>query len=95
MEKLGLLHKSANQEDDAANADELKIYFCSRTHSQLSQFIGELKRVRLPPGLPPEDEQGKSDGAGLVEELKHLTLGSRQNLCINPRVNKLSTLTAI
>ncbi|PIA96360.1 ATP-dependent RNA helicase chl1 [Cercospora beticola] len=95
MEKLGLLHKSANQEDDAANADEPKIYFCSRTHSQLSQFIGELKRVRLPPGLPPEDEQGKSDGAGLVEELKHLTLGSRQNLCINPRVNKLSTLTAI
>ncbi|GIZ48504.1 hypothetical protein CKM354_001156100 [Cercospora kikuchii] len=95
MEKLGLLGKSANREDEAANVDELKIYFCSRTHSQLSQFIGELQRVRLPPGLPPEEEPGKSDGAGLVEELKHLTLGSRQNLCINPRVNKLSTQTAI
>ncbi|KAM3414091.1 ATP-dependent RNA helicase chl1 [Cercospora zeina] len=95
MEKLGLLQKSANPDDNAQDTNELKIYFCSRTHSQLSQFIGELQRVRLPPGLPPEAKQDKMGNAGSVEELKHLTLGSRQNLCINPRVNKLPTQTAI
>ncbi|KAF2213685.1 hypothetical protein CERZMDRAFT_58373 [Cercospora zeae-maydis SCOH1-5] len=95
MEKLGMLRKSANQDDDAQDTNELKIYFCSRTHSQLSQFIGELQRVRLPPGLPPEEGQCKTERTGSIEELKHLTLGSRQNLCINPRVNKLPTQTAI
>jgi chromosome transmission fidelity protein 1 len=30
-----------------------------------------------------------------VENLKHLTLGSRKNLCINPKVNKLNSVTAI
>ncbi len=30
-----------------------------------------------------------------IEDLKHLTLGSRKNLCINPKVNKLNSLTAI
>jgi chromosome transmission fidelity protein 1 len=91
MEKLGLLQKPKTESNNQEDVDELKIYFCSRTHSQLSQFIGELKRVKLPAGLPPEtgEEQDK------VEELKHLTLGSRRNLCINPKVNKLSTQTAI
>lgn len=95
MEKLGLLHtiaKHGNAEDDT---NELKIYFCSRTHSQLSQFIGELKRVRLPPGYPPEQKDSRGKAGEMTEELKHLTLGSRQNLCINARVNKLPTLTAI
>jgi chromosome transmission fidelity protein 1 len=30
-----------------------------------------------------------------MEDLKHLTLGSRKNLCINPSVTKLNSLTAI
>jgi len=30
-----------------------------------------------------------------IEDLKHLTLGSRKNLCINPAVNRLSSATAI
>lgn len=30
-----------------------------------------------------------------VEDLKHITLGSRKNLCINPKVNKLGSVTAI
>jgi ElaB/YqjD/DUF883 family membrane-anchored ribosome-binding protein len=90
MEKMGLLPKSDQERAHDDEVDELKIYFCSRTHSQLSQFTGELKRVRLPPGLPPE-----KDGEVAEEEIKQLTLGSRSNLCINPKVNKLSTSTAI
>ncbi|KAJ7527554.1 hypothetical protein O6H91_16G060900 [Diphasiastrum complanatum] len=39
---------SSSEEDfDAEKEDEamVKVFFCSRTHSQLSQFIGELKRT--------------------------------------------------
>ena len=89
MEKLGMvLPNNHGQEED--DVDELKIFFCSRTHSQLSQFVGELNRVKLPPGLPPEQ-----DDAGEIEDLKHLPLGSRKNLCINPKVSKLKDPTAI
>ncbi|EME80861.1 uncharacterized protein MYCFIDRAFT_20311, partial [Pseudocercospora fijiensis CIRAD86] len=94
MEKLGLLPKSGESQAKEEELEELKVFFCSRTHSQLSQFIGELKRVSLPPGLPPEDNTGEQSSK-LTEELKHLTLGSRKNLCINPKVNKLAGLTAI
>lgn len=90
MEKIGLLPKSDQERARDDETDELKIYFCSRTHSQLSQFTGELKRVRLPPGLPPEKDEEVAE-----EEIKQLTLGSRSNLCINPKVNKLTTSTAI
>ncbi|KJX98615.1 ATP-dependent RNA helicase chl1 like protein [Zymoseptoria brevis] len=94
MTKLGLL----NRKDDGGIADEepgeMKIFFCSRTHSQLSQFVGELKRVGLPPGFPPADLE-KSGTVEPTEELKHLTLGSRKNLCINEKVNELTSQTAI
>ncbi|KAJ3289712.1 DEAD H (Asp-Glu-Ala-Asp His) box helicase 11 [Rhizoclosmatium sp. JEL0117] len=33
------------QEDDEEPFQELKIFYCSRTHSQLSQFISELKKT--------------------------------------------------
>lgn len=90
MEKLGMLLKDARQRPDEEDHDELKIFFCSRTHSQLSQFVGELQRVKLPRGLPPE-----SDETVTTEELKHLALGSRKNLCINPKVMNLGSQTAI
>ncbi|KAL7306364.1 hypothetical protein TKK_0001788 [Trichogramma kaykai] len=35
---------SEDDDDNESNEQECKIYFCSRTHSQLSQFIGELKK---------------------------------------------------
>lgn len=95
MEKLGMMPKT--KDEDVEPEDELKIYFCSRTHSQLSQFVGELRRIRLPPAIPAEDEQDKIHRPGdkLHEELKHLTLGSRKNLCINHKVSALKHPTAI
>ena len=90
MQKLGMLRDQEKPSTEEGSEDELKIFFCSRTHSQLSQFVGELQRVKLPPGLPPEN-----DVENTTEDLKHLTLGSRKNLCINPKVSKLGNQTAI
>ncbi|PWW80652.1 DNA repair helicase [Tuber magnatum] len=65
------------------------IFYCSRTHSQLTQFINELRRVKIPPPFPEEED------SALGKEVKHLSLGSRKNLCINPKVTKLGNPTAI
>ncbi|KAF2687652.1 DNA repair helicase [Lentithecium fluviatile CBS 122367] len=91
MEKLG---KTLKKDEEIEIPDESKIFFCSRTHSQLTQFSSELQRVQMPPSITP-DSPSKQSNDQLVEEVKHLTLGSRKNLCINPKVNKLNNATAI
>jgi chromosome transmission fidelity protein 1 len=83
------------KDDDGGMPDETKIFFCSRTHSQLTQFSSELGRVKMPPSIVPDDGANGSDVDLLVEDVKHLTLGSRKNLCINDKVNKLGSATAI
>ena len=93
--RLGLAFKSPAN-DDAAPVDEVKVYFCSRTHSQLSQFVREVMRVDLP--RPPwAGEVDPSDNVTPVEKvtIKHLPLGSRKNLCINPQVSRLGSAAAI
>lgn len=97
MQKLGYSLHARPVDDDAEPDDELKIFFCSRTHSQLTQFVGELRRIRLPPAIPKEvkDKEPESCDKTIGEELKHLTLGSRKNLCINPKVVALRHPTAM
>ena len=88
------MHIDGDTEDDPdTNTDELKIFYCSRTHSQLTQFSNELRRVHLPSVLPPLSTESSAEE--LDEGLKHLTLGSRNNLCINPKVNQLGNATVI
>ena len=57
----------------------VKIFFASRTHSQLSQFSSELGKVTFP------------DGPGVVEKepVQQIALASRKNLCINPALKAL------
>ncbi|KAF2819506.1 DNA repair helicase [Ophiobolus disseminans] len=93
MEKLGY-SDGTSKADEGETPDETKIFFCSRTHSQLTQFTSELSRVRLPPAITP-DAKDSSGIDSLVEDVKHLTLGSRKNLCINSKVNRLGNATAI
>ncbi|KAG9141107.1 hypothetical protein Leryth_001607 [Lithospermum erythrorhizon] len=38
---------SSSEEDENEDEHQLKIYFCSRTHSQLTQFINELKKTQF------------------------------------------------
>jgi chromosome transmission fidelity protein 1 len=95
LKKLGMSIGMPTAEEDAEMPDELKIFFCSRTHSQLSQFSNELRRVHMPPAIAPDPPDFGTEEDDISEEIKHLTLGSRKNLCINPNVNKLESATAI
>jgi len=96
MKKLGMVRQP--DEETIEVDDEIKILYCSRTHSQLAQFTSELRRVKLPPAIEPDTFRSVRDtkySEELTEELRHLTLGSRKNLCINPKVKKLGDATAI
>ncbi|KAJ4375400.1 ATP-dependent DNA helicase chl1 [Neocucurbitaria cava] len=93
MEKLGFSIGAPKEEVEAA--DETKIFFCSRTHSQLTQFSSELGRVKMRMAITPDDSADKTDENNLVEDVKYLTLGSRKNLCINDKVKRLGNATAI
>lgn len=82
--------------DETEVIDQTKIFYCSRTHSQLIQFANEVRRVKVPssvstrePGLANDPESPE------IEEIKHLSLGSRKNLCINPNVMRLESATAV
>lgn len=53
LKRRGGFESSSGEEDvedglkDEEEETRLKIYFCSRTHSQLSQFIKELKKTKF------------------------------------------------
>ena len=74
--------------------DETKIYYCSRTHSQLTQFVHEVGRVDIPAPWERAPDTSSSKEANKVM-VKHLPLGSRKNLCINPKVARLGNAPAI
>lgn len=78
--------------------DELKIFYCSRTHSQLTQFVHELRRVKMPPvtnGMDLSADLALTSGPEATAEFKHVALGSRKTLCINKKVLALGNTTAI
>lgn len=59
-----------------------KVYYASRTHSQLGQFINEIKRTTFA-------------DTNVGTPIKVTPLGSRANYCINPEVTKLKDPSAI
>ncbi|XP_069338153.1 putative ATP-dependent DNA helicase DDX11-like protein 8 isoform X1 [Eulemur rufifrons] len=64
-------------EDDLEEEHVTKIYYCSRTHSQLSQFVHEVQKSPF----------GK--------DVRLVSLGSRQNLCVNEDVRSLGSVQLI
>ena len=93
MIRLGMIEKPNANEEEVDLRDEIKIFYCSRTHSQLTQFANEVRRVKIPISVAQEQVLG-TEGS-LAEEVKHLTLGSRKNLCINSQVSRLGSTVAI
>ncbi|KAI1207506.1 DNA repair helicase [Annulohypoxylon truncatum] len=93
MGKLGMGTLQTKEEEDDMGGNEIKIYYTSRTHSQLTQFIAELRRPTFPASLPGSLLNDDHDADS--EDIKHLPLSSRQRLCINPAVSRLGSLAAI
>jgi chromosome transmission fidelity protein 1 len=91
--RLGMLPNPAAEADEIQPVDEIKIFYCSRTHSQLAQFVREIRRVKLRPSpwLAAIEEPASSD----EQCVKHLSLASRKNLCIHPHVSRLRSPVAI
>lgn len=69
-------------------ANPIKIYFASRTHSQLSQFANQLKLPKFPSSYPKDTNIP-------IERIKFLPLGSKKQLCIEPSVRRWKTAEAI
>lgn len=93
--KVSRLGPSAPSEEEVCYEDEIKIFYCSRTHSQLTQFVDEIRRVKLPKAIEFDSVLTSSNGLQDEAVIKHLPLGSRKNLCINPEVARLGSLSAI
>ena len=96
--RLGMASKPAEEEEEEEEELEqsAKVFYCSRTHSQLAQFANELRRVKMPPSIPLEADPERFDTPEApAQEVKHVSLGSRKNLCINPQVSRLGSQTAI
>ena len=92
--KLIISQTSDQSEDDGADLDEKvvpqdedcirpKIFYASRTHSQLSQFIREVKKTKF----------ASTESSSIP--VKVALLASRANLCVNPDVLKLRDSSAI
>uniref|UniRef100_A0A665VJB3 ATP-dependent DNA helicase DDX11 n=1 Tax=Echeneis naucrates TaxID=173247 RepID=A0A665VJB3_ECHNA len=70
--------ESKKDEDDELIEEHVaKIYYCSRTHSQLAQFVHEVQK------------------SPFSKDISLVTLGSRQNLCINEEVRRLGSIQRI
>ncbi|KAM6936926.1 ATP-dependent DNA helicase DDX11 [Xenentodon cancila] len=65
------------ENDDLVEEHVTKIYYCSRTHSQLAQFVHEVQK------------------SPFSKDISLVTLGSRQNLCINEEVRRLGSIQRI
>ncbi|XP_059191863.1 ATP-dependent DNA helicase DDX11 [Centropristis striata] len=66
-----------DSDDELVEEHVTKIYYCSRTHSQLAQFVHEVQKSPF----------GK--------DISLVTLGSRQNLCVNEEVLRLGSIQRI
>ncbi|XP_040318706.1 ATP-dependent DNA helicase DDX11 isoform X2 [Herpailurus yagouaroundi] len=76
-EEKGAARGVDEEEEDLEEEHVTKIYYCSRTHSQLAQFVHEVQRSPF----------GK--------DTRLVSLGSRQNLCINEDVKNLGSAQLI
>ncbi|XP_061677996.1 ATP-dependent DNA helicase DDX11 isoform X2 [Syngnathoides biaculeatus] len=65
------------EDDELVEEHVTKIYYCSRTHSQLAQFVHEVQK------------------SPFSKDISLVTLGSRQNLCVNEEVRRLGSIQRI
>lgn len=85
-ETSALLDKLSKSEENLEGlATPIKVYFTSRTHSQLAQLVGAVKLLNMPASWSGEK----------AESIRLVSLGSRKQLCVNPDVQKLGSVQRI
>ncbi|PWN50221.1 DNA repair helicase [Violaceomyces palustris] len=63
-----------------------KIIYSSRTHSQLSQFVSELRKTKFGRNVAEEEEE---------DSVRTIALGSRKQMCINERVQRVGATRGV
>ncbi|KAF9651319.1 DNA repair helicase [Thelephora ganbajun] len=80
-----LMQRLANNGTSETNAEEptcTKVYYASRTHSQLAQVIGELHHLGISATVPQTSEEADVH----PPTVRVVSLGSRKQLCINKQL---------
>ncbi|KAL9939403.1 hypothetical protein V8E36_001220 [Tilletia maclaganii] len=95
--------KPGQDDEDEEPESTPKIFFASRTHSQLSQFVQELRKTAFSRDVSQGSDKkgmqlnwtnlhaGKSAQPTQHHPVRTVPLGSRKQLCIHPAVQKLGT----
>ena len=87
-------------DDDEEPETIPRIVYASRTHSQLSQFVAELRKTRFGSKIKMRDywnhtsnieNDDRKSVMGEMEDdpIRVISLGSRKQMCINPLVQEL------
>ncbi|WWC69182.1 uncharacterized protein I206_103118 [Kwoniella pini CBS 10737] len=88
MEKYESTRPKAKQEE-IEEEDLPKIYYTSRTHTQLRQLTSELLKTSFP--LKEDDLDNNAEaGPSTTKGVSLVPLGSRKQLCINDKVRSLA-----
>lgn len=77
--------KDGDEEDDEEPEIMPRIFYASRTHSQLSQFVAELRKTEF----GHIDSKASENDDDPMAQVRSISLGSRKQMCINGKVQTL------